>query len=126
MQELFSRMDKDNSGSLDKPEVILFMKALSDDLSDEHISMIFDNLDGDSSNTIDLDEFMVFMTALNKSSCEIKTLLSIWQTLFNQISVAGWRPVDKGGQEQVNEEEVRQLFNLIDTDKTGVITAQAS
>ena len=52
-------MDKDNSGSLDKPEVILFMKALSDDLSDEHISMIFDNLDGDSSNTIDLDEFMV-------------------------------------------------------------------
>ena len=60
MQELFSRMDKDSSGSLDKPEVILFMKALSDDLSDEHISMIFDNLDGDSSNTIDLDEFMVW------------------------------------------------------------------
>ena len=34
MKELFSRMDKDNSGSLERPEVILFMKALSDDLSD--------------------------------------------------------------------------------------------
>lgn len=60
MKELFSRMDKDNSGSLERPEVILFMKALSDDLSDEHIAMIFDNLDTDGSNTIDLDEFMVW------------------------------------------------------------------
>ena len=59
MKELFSRMDKDNSGSLERPEVILFMKALSDDLSDEHISMIFDNLDSDGSNTIDIEEFMV-------------------------------------------------------------------
>ena len=63
---------------------------------------------------------------MNNSSCEIQLKLCAGQTLFNQISVAGWRPVDKGGQEQVNEEEVRQLFNLIDTDKTGVITAQAS
>ena len=66
------------------------------------------------------------MTAMNNSSCEIQLKLCSGQTLFNQISVAGWRLVDKGGQEQVNEEEVRQLFNLIDTDKTGVITAQAS
>ena len=59
MKELFMRMDKDNSGNLERAEVILFMKALSDDLSDEHISMIFDNLDTDGSNTIDLEEFMV-------------------------------------------------------------------
>ena len=59
MKELFSRMDKDKSGTLDRPEVILFMKALSDDLSDTHISMIFDTLDTDGSNTVDIEEFMV-------------------------------------------------------------------
>ena len=59
MKELFGRMDKDNSGSLELKEVILFMKALSDDLSDEHIAMIFNNLDNDGSQSIDLDEFMV-------------------------------------------------------------------
>lgn len=101
MKELFSRMDKDNSGSLERPEVILFMKALSDDLSDEHIAMIFDNLDTDGSNTIDLEEFMV---------------------LFNQISVAGWKPVSSESKDEVNEEEVHQLFNLIDTERTGYIT----
>ena len=59
MAELFKRMDKDGGGELELKEVILFMKALSDDLSDEHIAMIFNNLDADSSGTINFEEFMV-------------------------------------------------------------------
>ena len=34
-------------------------QALSDDLSEEHITMIFNNLDTDNSQSIDLEEFMV-------------------------------------------------------------------
>ena len=45
-----------------------------------------------------------------------------FQVLFNQISVAGWKPVSSETKEDVNEEEVHQLFNLIDTDRTGFIT----
>ena len=59
MKELFSRIDKDGSGSLDVKEVILFMKALTDDLSEENIASIFENLDEDSSGCIDFEEFMV-------------------------------------------------------------------
>jgi len=103
MKELFGRMDKDNSGALELKEVILFMKALSDDLSEEHITMIFNNLDTDNSQSIDLEEFMI---------------------LFDSISVAGWKPVDNSAGSEINEEEVHALFNLIDADKTGVITPQ--
>ena len=59
MRELYSRIDKDNSGGLDLKEVLLFMKALTDDLSEENITAIFENLDIDQSNTIDFEEFMV-------------------------------------------------------------------
>ena len=59
MKELYSRIDKDNSGGLELHEVLLFMKALTDDLSEENITAIFENLDVDDSNTIDFDEFMV-------------------------------------------------------------------
>ena len=45
-----------------------------------------------------------------------------FQVLFNQISVAGWKPKSSETKEDVNEEEVHQLFNLIDTDRTGFIT----
>ena len=85
MKELFSRMDKDNSGSLERPEVILFMKALSDDLSDEHIAMIFDNLDTDGSNTIDLDEFMVWK---NKNP-NLMTMSNICQGPFQSNLCSG-------------------------------------
>ena len=62
MKELYSRIDKDNSGCLDLKEVLLFMKALTDDLSEENITAIFQNLDLDQSDSIDFDEFMVDTT----------------------------------------------------------------
>ena len=68
MRELYSRIDKDNSGCLDLKEVILFMKALTDDLSEENITAIFENLDMDQSNTIDFEEFMVDTTMISDDS----------------------------------------------------------
>ena len=64
MKELYSRIDKDNSGTLELKEVLLFMKALTDDLSEENITAIFQNLDMDQSDSIDFDEFMVDTTMI--------------------------------------------------------------
>ena len=36
--------------------------------------------------------------------------------------MAGWKPVSSEAKDDVNEEEVHQLFNLIDTERTGYIT----
>ena len=66
MKELYSRIDKDNSGCLDLKEVVLFMKALTDDLSEENITAIFENLDTDQSDSIDFDEFMVATTMISR------------------------------------------------------------
>ena len=68
MRELYSRIDKDNSGCLDLKEVLLFMKALTDDLSEENITAIFENLDLDQSDSIDFDEFMVETTMISDHS----------------------------------------------------------
>ena len=68
MRELYSRIDKDNSGCLDLKEVLLFMKALTDDLSEENITAIFQNLDMDQSDSIDFDEFMVDTTMISDIS----------------------------------------------------------
>ena len=123
MKELFQRMDKDGGGELELKEVILFMKALSDDLSDEHISMIFNNLDADASGTINFEEFMVkTINNLYKNLDKSNIVNNMFQQLFNEISVAGWKPVDNSERTEINEEEVKQLFYLIDTERTGFIT----
>ena len=103
MRELYSRIDKDNSGCLNLKEVLLFMKALTDDLSEENITMIFENLDMDSSDSIEFEEFM---------------------KMFDQISCAGWKPVDNTKRDAVDETEVQNLFYLIDVEKKGSITIE--
>ena len=103
MKELFIRMDKDESGHLELPEVILFLKALCDNLSEENITKIFHNLDEDKSESIDFQEFM---------------------KLFNEISVVGYKPVDNTKRKEVKEDEVKVLFNLIDTDKDGFLSEE--
>ena len=52
---------------------------------------------------------------------KVVTQTKFIKKLFNEISVAGWKPVDNTENNQINEVEVRQLFELIDTEKTGVI-----
>ena len=44
--------------------------------------------------------------------------------LFDQISCAGWKPVDNSNRDGVDEEEVKNLFYLIDVEKKGSITIQ--
>ena len=40
--------------------------------------------------------------------------------------MAGWKPVDNSARTEINEEEVQQLFYLIDTKRTGKITSEVN
>ena len=59
LYDLFKSIDHDGSGSLTLPEVILFLKSLTDDLSEENIEKIFNGLDETGDKTIDFEEFKV-------------------------------------------------------------------
>ena len=59
LQILFNRIDTDGSNSLNLMEVVLFLKSITDDLSDENIETIFNRLDIDGNKDIDFEEFTV-------------------------------------------------------------------
>ena len=42
--------------------------------------------------------------------------------MFNEISVAGWKQVEKIERQDIKEDEVQALFNMIDMDKSGFLT----
>ena len=44
------------------------------------------------------------------------------QTLLTEISAAGWVQVGRIDRKEIKEEEVRALFNMIETDKSGFLT----
>ena len=56
---MFKTIDCDGSGSLTLPEVILFLKSITDDISEENIKKIFEGLDSSGDRVVDFDEFKV-------------------------------------------------------------------
>ena len=41
------------------PEIVLFLKSITDDISEENVEKIFDGLDDSGDRSIDFDEFKV-------------------------------------------------------------------
>ena len=56
---MFKTIDCDGSGSLSLSEVVLFLKSITDDISDENIGKIFEGLDASGDRVVDFDEFKV-------------------------------------------------------------------
>ena len=59
LQDLFRQIDSDGSKSLSYSEVILFLKSITDDISDENLDKIFANLDQSGDRSVDFEEFKV-------------------------------------------------------------------
>ena len=57
LQDLFHRIDIDESGTLDLKEVVIFFKSITDDIDMENIENIFQRLDEDNSKDLDYHEF---------------------------------------------------------------------
>jgi Ca2+-binding EF-hand superfamily protein len=56
---MFMTIDCDGSVSLTLPEVVLFLKSITDDISEENIEKIFEGLDASGDRVVDFDEFKV-------------------------------------------------------------------
>ena len=54
---MFRSIDSDGSGVLTMPEIVLFLKSITDDLSEENVEKIFNGLDDSGDRSIDFEEF---------------------------------------------------------------------
>ena len=45
MEQVFLKIDTDNSGNLSLEEVVLFLKSITDDISEDNIEKIFEGID---------------------------------------------------------------------------------
>jgi Ca2+-binding EF-hand superfamily protein len=61
---LFKTIDSDGSGSLSLTELILHLKSITDDISEENIERIFEGIDASGDKVVDFEEFKVIKTKL--------------------------------------------------------------
>ena len=56
---MFKLIDTDQSGNLSLEEVVLYLKSITDDISEDNIERIFEGIDTSGDKTVDFDEFTV-------------------------------------------------------------------
>ena len=59
MKEVFDIIDTDKSGNLSLEEVLLYLKSITDDISEENLEKIFEGIDTSGDKVVDFDEFKV-------------------------------------------------------------------
>ena len=59
LRDMFDAIDVDKSGTLNLTEVIVFLKSVIDDISEDNIEKIFHNLDKSGDKNVDFNEFKV-------------------------------------------------------------------
>jgi Ca2+-binding EF-hand superfamily protein len=62
---LFKTIDSDGSGSLSLTELVLHLKSITDDISEENIERIFEGIDASGDKVVDFEEFKVVQNELN-------------------------------------------------------------
>ena len=66
MQQVFDAIDTDKSGSLSLEEVILHLKSITDDVSEENIEKIFEGIDTSGDKAVDFEEFKVHIIVFSR------------------------------------------------------------
>ena len=64
MQQLWSEVDKNADGKLDRKEIKKLLEKINFNASDEYFEIMFKKHDEDKSNTIELNEFFKLMEEL--------------------------------------------------------------
>ena len=68
MKKVFDLIDTDGSGSLSLEEVVLYLKSITDDISEDNIQKIFEGIDTSGDKAVDFEEFKVEKNILITSS----------------------------------------------------------
>jgi len=108
VMSIFSHFDTDCSGAIDRDEFRAMAATMDLHMKDEDIDAVFTVADVDKNGTIDFDEFYDWLINTKKKGSVLKAGVKKLATH------TGFLPQD-------NPEKILEIFNKIDTDKSGAI-----
>merc|ERR1711962_1685965 len=101
-KELFEKIDQEADGEVYLRELVLFLRAVNEDIDkNEKVKLLLDNYDIKGENVLHFQQF-----------CDI----------MGELETAGWKKAEEKKEVEVTEDDIRQIFNLVDIDKSGAVT----
>lgn len=101
-QELFEKIDQEDDGEVYLREVVLFLRAVNDDVDNNlKVKNLLDQYDTNGEDVLRFPQF-----------CDI----------MGELKECGWKKADEKKEAELTEDDIRQIFNLVDIDKSGSVS----
>merc|ERR1711953_720208 len=104
-KELFKEIDQEKDGEIYLKEVVLYLKALNQDMETLEVKHQLDQYELRGMEVLDFSEFVDIM---------------------EQLESVGWVRVEKKESFEMTELDVDEIFKMIDVDKSGAISRSVS
>ena len=118
---MFKEIDQEKDGEIYLKEVVLYLKALNQDMETLELKHLLDQYDLRGMEVLDFSEFVV---------CgHLQILLYIMrsiQDIMEQLESVGWVRVEKKESFEITQLDVDEIFKMIDVDKSGAISRSVS
>lgn len=100
LEDLFKKIDEDNSGAIDKFELKKLFSRLGINLNEQQLNGYFEQIDTDKSGLISLEEFKIMMMGYIKK--EMISAESIMDDIRKEF-----RKVDKENNGNINSKQLQ-------------------
>lgn len=112
----FQKYDLDNSATLGKNEVRIFLKDFHEDMSEEELDVLFAKYDKDGSGGITLDEFVLacysIVTAAHMEPMKSEAMMTPEESLERGIAAAALDAIQSSNGEEEEEEVPHDIAKL--------------
>jgi Ca2+-binding protein (EF-Hand superfamily) len=112
----FQKYDLDNSATLGKNEVRIFLKDFREDVSEEELDVLFTKYDKDGSGGISLDEFVLacysIVTAAHTEPTTSEAMMTREESLERGVASAALDALQSGSGEEEEEEIPHDIAKL--------------
>lgn len=122
IQDVWTKLDADGGGEIDREEIGAITEIVGVALSDEQLDQLFDEIDEDGGGEVDFDEFNEWL----KSGTEIADLLKgeILKSVTGQETLLQAEAKRKMSSKDAMNALVDELFDLVDKDSDGMLTKE--
>ena len=117
---MFKEIDQEKDGEIYLKEVVLYLKALNQDMETLEVKHQLDQYELRGMEVLDFSEFVVRHLHI------LLPIIRSIQDIMEQLESVGWVRVEKKESFEMTELDVDEIFKMIDVDKSGAISRSVS
>lgn len=102
VKDLFVKIDKEDDGAIYLKDIVLYLRAMNEDIDKNlEVKVLLDQYDTNGDDQVGLGQF---------------------SEIIGELEEAGWKKAKPKKVKEINQFDIKAIFNLVDVDRSGSVS----